>query len=160
MNNSETAIQAFKYVQLAYHQGLITFQPCKISSDLFVHFDTPNNSPRFTYVIFDPNDSEKIIAQCVIVFSHKISKDDCKWHIGWCVDENHRNKGYGFKVASEGLEEFLVNNRNINGDIIEAHVDEGNIASLKISEKLIGSEEEVFNPETGLKIHSFLKVIE
>jgi RimJ/RimL family protein N-acetyltransferase len=159
MNNSETALQAFKYLQLAYQQNLIEFKSCQTSPDLFVHVDVPNGMPRFTYVIFDPSDSKKIIAQCVVVFGRMVSEHDRKWCIGWCVDEVYRNKGYGFKVASQGLEEFLTT-KNIKGDVIEATVDEGNLASIKISEKLIGSEEKVLNSETGLMSHSFLKFIE
>lgn len=161
MNNSEMAILAFHHLQQAYQQNLISFEPCKTSSNLFLHLDFPTgnqNEPRLTYVIFDPKNPKKIVAQCIVNFSRMISQYDRKWDIGWCVDEEYRNQGYGSKVAELALEAFS-NIPNVKEDVLEASVDENNIASLKIAEKLIGSKELVFNEDTNLTVHSFLKVI-
>ena len=158
MNNSETALEAFKYLRLAVERGLISFSQCSLYEDLFFCVDSPNDIPRFTYVIFDSQNPNMVIAQCVIVFSHWISEHTRKWHIGWCVDESFRNKGFGLDIATKALDQFS-NYKQVQGDYNEASVDQGNLASLKISKKLIGSEEVLFNEETGLNVHSFLKVI-
>lgn len=158
MNNSETALEAFKHLRLAVENGLVSFSVCSLHDDLFVCVDSPNDIPRFTYVIFDPQNPNLVIAQCVIVFSHWVSESSRKWHIGWCVDESFRNRGLGLTVATKALEQFSTY-LQVQGDYIEASVDEGNLPSLKISEKLIGSEEILFNEKTGLNVHSFLKVI-
>lgn len=158
MNNSETALEAFTHLRLAVDRGLISFSQCSLYEDLFCCVDSPNDIPRFTYVIFDPQKPNLVIAQCVIVFSHWISEDTRKWHIGWCVDEIFRNRGLGLDIATKALAQFSTF-KQVQGDYIEASVDQGNIASLKISEKLIGSEEILFNEETGLAVHSFLKFI-
>lgn len=155
------AVMAFNHLKSAYKQKLISFEKCRTSSDLYCHMDFPTGdqrAPRFTYVIFDPKNPEKIVAQCIVNFSRMISEYDRKWDIGWCVDEEYRNQGYGFKVAKQALESFL-SIKNVKGDAIEASVDEGNVPSLKIAANLIGSEQTLCNEDTGLNAHSFLKVI-
>lgn len=155
------AVMAFNHLKLAYKEKLISFEKCRTSDDLYGLIDFPTGDqrePRFTYVIFDPENPEKIVAQCIVNFSRMISQYDRKWDIGWCVDEEYRNQGYGFKVAKQALESFL-SIQNVRGDAIEASVDGGNIPSLKIAANLIGSEKTLFNEDTGLTVHSFLKVI-
>lgn len=158
MNNTETAIEAFNALRIGFARNLFSFKQSSLFDDLYLHFDAPNDTPRLTYVFFDPDDLESIIAQCVIVFGGWISETEKKWQIGWCVDENFRNTGIGFSIASKALTEFSSKSM-FHGDYIEATVDQGNVPSIKISQKLIGSEELLFCESTGLHVHSFLKLI-
>lgn len=158
MNNSETAKEAFDHFVSAFENKLINVEPCKLFNDVFVHIDIPNQTPRFTYVMFDSLNSKKVIAQSVIVFAGMVEGDKKKWQIGWCVDEDHRQKGIGYDLASKALQEFSYNlKKDLEGDYMEANVDEGNIASIRIAEKLIGGEEILARKEPGKKAHSFLK---
>lgn len=159
MNNTETAVEAFKALKIGFEKGVVQFTHTALFDDLSLHIDTPNGIPRFTYVLFDPLNPEIIVAQCVIVFADWVSETERKWQIGWCVDEKYRNKGLGFEVAYKALTQFSQIEQ-VQGDYIEATVDQDNVPSLKISEKLIGSEEILFNEDTGLNVHSYLKAIE
>ena len=158
MNNSETAKEAFDHFISAFEKKLIDVRPCKLFDDVFLHMDTPNQMPRFTYVMFDSLNRNKIIAQSVIVLATMTPDNIRKWHIGWYVDEDHRKEGIGYKLASNALQDFSQYlKKDLEGDYIEANVDEGNIASIKIAEKLIGNEEILIGKESGKKSYSFMK---
>lgn len=157
MNNTETAQEAFNQFVAAFEKGLVEISPCSLFKDLHVHMDIPNGTPRFTYVMFDPTNTTKVIAQCVIVFAKNLLDGNKKWQIGWCTDENYRDQGIGYDISNKALQEFSHNLKSkLKGDYIEANVDANNIASFKIAEKLIG-DEEVIEKDNGEKVHSFLK---
>lgn len=157
MNNMETAQEAFNHFVTAFERGLIKVSPCSLFDDVYVHIDMPDQTPRFTYIMFDPENTKKVIAQCVIMFAHNLSDGNKKWIIGWCTDSKHRNKGIGYDLSNKALQEFSYQLRNkLKGDYIEANVDTNNLASLRIAEKLIGNEE-ILIKANGEKAHSFLR---
>ena len=137
---------------------MITLEQGKVHKDIYVHADSPAGTPRITYVMFSPSIQNQVIARCVVLFDRSQAGVPV-WQIDWAVVEQYRGKGFGASVAIKALTEFTngMKGRLANGFFVEAAVDEGNEASKKIAKSLLGNEEVIFNNDTSLNVHSFIK---
>lgn len=159
MNNSEIAEEAFiKFIKV-FESKAIQISSCTLFDDVYVYVDFPNKSPRFTYVMLEPQ-SHRVIAQCIIIFCSMDRKNRKKWQIGWYVAQDYREKGIAHELSDKALREFIYQLKpKLIGDYIEANVDEHNIASIKIANTLIGNCSELFDPKSNKKVYNFSKQI-
>jgi RimJ/RimL family protein N-acetyltransferase len=133
-------------------------QQGKAYNDIYVHADEPAGVARFTYVIFSPTVQNEVVARCTVIFD-SVRQGVATWQADWAVVKKYRGKNWGKAVATKALTEFCngMQGKLPGGFAIEAVVDEGNEASIKISEALIGNEEVIFNNDTGKNVHTFLR---
>ena len=159
MSGEDLAEEGLRQVSIAIKNKAISLQLGKVFDDVYAHADTPNGSPRLTYVMFNPTSGSEVVARCVILLDRAQSGVPI-WQIDWAVLRAHRGKGYGKSIASKALGEFTngMKGKFQSGYAIEAIVDDGNEASKKIASSLLGGEKVLFNKETGRNVHSFLKM--
>lgn len=159
MSGDELAEEGLRQVSIAVKNNAISLQKGDVFDDIYAHRDNPNGSPRLTYVAFNPDSSGEVVARCVILLD-RFQGDAPVWQIDWAVLKAHRGKGYGKTIASKALAEFTSGmERNAQSRYaIEAIVDDGNDASIKIARSLLGGEKVILNKETGRNAHSFLRV--
>lgn len=142
---------------MAVKSGSVTLEKGRVSPDLYAHLDTPNGSPRFTYVMLSPNDKMKVIARCVLLLD-RVEGNRSVWQIDWAVSGPERSKGVGRRLVEQSLVEFEAGMKGKleGGYFIEAIVDAGNIASNKIGNVCIGGKEALKDP-SGAPVNSYLK---
>ena len=158
LTGSELAEEGLKQIAIAIKDGSISLEQGRIFDDLYVHADHPLGVQRFAYVMFSPSVKNQVVARCVIVFDRS-REGTPSFQIDWAVLPDYRNKNWGTTIATKSLTEFVSGMKKglPAGFYIEAIVDEQNEASKKIARSLLGGEEVLFNKQTKLNVHNFLK---
>lgn len=158
MTGAELAEEGLRQVAIAVMNGDIDLQRGRIHEDIFAHADKPSGMMRLTYVMISPTVENEVIARCVILLD-RAQGNVPVFQMDWAVLDSYRGQGFGFTVATKSLMEFTngMQGKLENGYVIEAIVDEGNEASLKIARQLLGGEKILPNPAIGKNTHSFLR---
>ena len=158
LTGAEMAEEGLRLVSLAAAKGEIQFQQGRVHADIFAHLDSPGGVSRLTYVMVSPTVQNQVIARCVIAMN-RAERDVPIWQMDWAVLEAYRRQSFGLTIAVKSLLEFTngMQGRFKNGYAIEAVVDEGNEASLKIARAVLADEKVIPNPHTGINVHSFLR---
>jgi len=134
MNNSETAIMAFKAFQKALSKNLIKTDDGAIHKKLRVHMDQPEGQIRFTYALMATG--TRIKSSCVAVNTEPYKGKPC-FDIGITTLEKFRGKGFGQEVLEQSIDELKHGfaRNGISEFYLELKVDEDNIASHKLCKK-------------------------
>lgn len=158
---AEMVEEGLRQVAIAIKSGAIELQKGRFSDDIFVHADSPMGSPRVTYVMFNPLDKKEVISRCVFIFD-RVRDGVPVFQMDWAVVPAFKGKRFGIKTATKAMTEFVggMLPKSENGFFIEAVVDEGNEASIKIARNLIGNEEIIFNKATGANVYRYLAKID
>ncbi|BBQ10981.1 MULTISPECIES: GNAT family N-acetyltransferase [Stenotrophomonas] len=159
MTGAELAEEGLRQVAIAAKNGDIDFQRGRVHEDIFAHADQPAGMMRLTYVMISPTVENEVIARCVMLLD-RVEANTPVFQMDWAVLESYRGQGFGIAVALKSLMEFTngMQGKLKSGYVIEAVVDEGNDASLKIARKILGGEKVLPNPAIGKNTHSFLRV--
>lgn len=152
LNSKEITERGFAAIIDAYKKNDIKFEQCKINHDVFLHYDEPNNIPRFSFVKF--NNLNEIIAKCSLILSDPYEGYP-RFQIDWIVGKEYRGKGIGKQLVLHVIEEFLSLLSSTKGKIlfIEAIVDQDNEISKQVARNVLGNEQENLSAKTS----SFLK---
>lgn len=155
---AEMAEQGLVQIASAVKNGSITLEQGRIHKDIYVHADSPNGTPRISYVIFSPSDRTKVIARCVVLVDRAIGSAPV-WQIDWAVDKLERGRGLGRSIAEKSLAEFNsgIKGKFKEGYFIEAVVDLTNSPSNKIAERLIGGRKGVKDSSSGATANNYIK---
>lgn len=135
MNNSETAIVAFKEFQKALRNNLIKTDNGTIHNDLQVYADRPEGNIRFTYALMAT--ATKIKSSCVAVNTDAYKGKPC-FDIGITTSEEFRRNGFAQEVLEKSIDELkqgLARN-GIPEFYLELKVDKDNIASHSLCKKI------------------------
>lgn len=142
----------------ALKTGAIEVRPTRTDPKIFVHADTPDGTPRLSYVRMKGSHATAI---AVIVVTEPLDGLPAI-HIGCAVREDQRGKGIGRHVLSVALEDFRTNMapKGMTDYWIESLVEADNAASAAMTARVLGIEpEEVTDDETGEPSLRFLKRI-
>jgi hypothetical protein len=158
MTGAEMAEEGLRQIAIAIQNNSISLQQGRVCEDIYAHGDQPNGSPRLTYVMFSPTGQNQVIARCVILLDRAQGQTPI-WQMDWAVLSQYRNQGFGLAVAAKSLMEFTAGMKGKlkHGYAVEAVVDEGNEASLKIAKAILGGEKVLLNRASNTNVHSFLK---
>ena len=161
MTGAELAEEGLRQIAVAIKNNAIKIEPGRVYPDVYAHGDKPEGVARLTYVMFSPTVQNEVMARCTIIFD-SVRKGIATWQVDWAVAQNYRNNNWGKTIALKALTEFCngMQDKLSDGFAIEAVVDEGNEASIKIAESLIGNEKVIFNKDTGKNVHTFLRHFE
>lgn len=153
----EMAEEGLQHIALAVKSGSVALEKGRLSPNLYAHLDTPNGTPRITYVMLSPGDETKVIARCVLLLD-RTEGNRSVWQMECAVLGPERSKGVGRRLVEQSLVEFEAGMKGKlkSGYFIEAIVDDGNIASNKIANFCIGGKEKVKDP-SGASVNSYLK---
>lgn len=157
-SGAEMALEGLNQIAYAVKNRSISLEPGRIFRDILVHADSPNGTPRISYVIVSPSDKSKVIARCVVLLDRSIGNAPV-WQIDWAVANLERGKGLGRSIAEKSIEEFSsgMNGKLKDGYFIEAVVDSGNMPSNRIAESLIGGRKDFKDPLTGKTVNNYIK---
>ena len=152
MNNQQIAQKNFDEFKRAISKGLIKYQVGEIHSDIIVHIDQPEGTPRFTYGLM--GSGSRLKASCVAVTSPPYNGKQC-FDVGVATFEKFRKQGHGKLILKKAIDELKngLNRNGINEFYVELKVDEGNEASHRLCNYFC---DETIDKDTG-KI--YLKLI-
>lgn len=158
MTGAQLAEEGLRQIAIAIKNRSVSLQQGRISEDVYAHADKPNGSLRLTYVMFSPDVQNQVIARCVILLDRNEGQTPI-FQMDWAVLDQYRSQGFGLAIAAKSLMEFTNGMRGklANGYAIEAVVDQGNEASLKIARTVLGGEEVLPKKVGNTTVHSFLK---
>lgn len=158
---AEMAEEGLMEIASAVKNGSISLEQGRIFKDIYVHVDSPNDTPRLSYVFVSPTDRTKVIARCVILLDRAIGSVPV-WQIDWAVNKLERGKGLGRSIAEKSLAEFTsgMKGKFKNGYFIEAVVDYDNRPSNKIADRIIGNGKDVKDPSSGLVSKNYIRRFE
>lgn len=137
----------------------IPLSQCKLNYDLKMFYDKPNGCHRFSFVKIESN-IIKAFATFVIVDS---INDLPTFSLGYAVPEKFRGSGLATDIVEKSINEVKAEfKRNgISGFYIEAVVGVQNLASQKISKKILASEfEEIIDSLSGEKAYYYLRLVQ
>ncbi len=159
ITGAELAETGLSVIADAIKNELISLEVGRIFDDIYVHADRPEGVVRISYVMFSPTVQNEVIARCSFVHTGE-SKGLPHFQVDWAVLSHYKSKGFGKAIAFKALSEFISGMlpHSENGFIVEAVVDAGNEVSMSIARQLIGGEEILTKPDTGMNAHSFLKI--
>ena len=127
-------MDSLRLLQQAIDKQIVEFQRCEIFPDIAVHFDKPNDVPRFTYANLKNGVAQSI---ALFVMVEPVEGTHC-FQMGWATAETMRRKGLATDVVSKAVEE-LKNGMNRNGIdrfYIEAIISESNIESQRLAARI------------------------
>jgi len=135
MQMSDPSEALFSF-QNALRAGVIDLKPGEIEKAVFVHFDRPNDKPRFTYV--------KLEAQTVIALAMFVILDSSPepWiQTGYAVPKKFRNQGHATGLMRNAIAELKNGLRHVGlkSIQIEAIVGVENLASQRVAAKVISA---------------------
>ncbi|HCF3690268.1 TPA: hypothetical protein NID02_001580 [Pseudomonas aeruginosa] len=161
MTGAELAEEGLRQIVVAIKNNAIKIEPGRVYPDVYAHGDQPNGVNRITYVMFSPTVQNKVMSRCTIIFD-SVREGVITWQVDWAVDKEYRGNNWGKTIAVKALTEFCngMQGKFPGGFAIEAVVDEGNEASIRIANGLLGNEEIIFNEDTGKNVHTFLRHFE
>jgi GNAT superfamily N-acetyltransferase len=152
LNNQQIAEKNFDEFKRAISKDLIKCQQGEIHSDILVHVDRPDGTPRFTYGLM--GSSSRLKASCVAVTSAPYNGKQC-FDVGVATFEKFRKQGHGKLILEKAIDELKngLNRNGINEFYIELKVDEGNEASHRLCNHFC---DETIDKDTG---RIYLKLI-
>lgn len=152
-------MDSLRLLQEAIDNQILQFQPGELYSDLAVHYDTPNDIPRFTYVKL--ND---LVAQSIALFVmvDPIDGIPC-FQMGWATIPSMRGNGLATDISTKAVEE-LKNGLRRNSTTkfyLEAVISDSNTESRNIANKLLSdSPESCKDSFSGEDAFQYLRLIE
>jgi len=145
-------------LQRALDESLVSFDPCEKHPEVAVHYDTPNNTARFTYVIFKGKVAQSI---ALFVMTEPVGAVSC-FQMGWATIESARGQGLATNVVSKGLSELKsgMKRNGINKFFIEAIIAESNIQSIKLADRLFTEKAKACTDSfSGVSAIQFLELV-
>lgn len=127
-------MNALMLLQQAIDDDLVTLQKCEINPELVVLYDSPIDTPRFTYALLS---GRKVKSIALFVLTKKIEGIPC-FQMGWATLDSERRNGLAKNVVSKGLVELKtgMKRNGINKFYIEAIIAESNLASTKLASNI------------------------
>lgn len=152
------AEEGLKEISAAVKDGSISLEQGRMFKDIYLHVDTPEGTPRFSYVITSPSNARKVVGRCVILLDRPAGGLPV-WQIDWAIERSERGKGLGKAIVEKSLAEFTSGMRGKfkGGYFIEAVVDPENRASNAIAERYLGGLKKVKAPRSGTYSNNYLK---
>ena len=150
-------MSGLKSLQVEIYNG-IPLSPCKVNADLKMYYDRPNGCHRFTFVKTE-NNIIKSFATFVIV---EPINDILTLSLGYAVPENFRGLGLAAEIVEKSIRELQAEftGKGVSSFYIESVVGVKNIASQKISSRLLTSEcEEIIDSVSGEKAYYYLRQV-
>ncbi|KAI3593385.1 hypothetical protein D9X30_1695 (plasmid) [Cupriavidus sp. U2] len=126
-----------KSFEAALKSREIAVQPGALDEKIFVHMDKPAGEPRFSYVRLDRT---TVTAFVVFIPADPYERLPC-FQVGWAVPKELRGQGRAADAFRAAVNE-LWNGMSRNGMrefYVEAVVEQGNVASEKLAEKVVSS---------------------
>lgn len=137
---------ALNSLQDALKAKAVQMQPCTLYTNVNVLLDQPDGkTSRFTYAQIE---DDKVKAIALIVQADFIERIPC-FQVGYAVEAGSRNRGLGFTILQQALDEFRhgMSRTPLKEFYAEAIVSKDNIASHRIASKLISDTPETVHDE-------------
>ena len=155
MTDPGNAVDSFQKV---FSDGRIKLQKGSLDSDLYLFYDAPKGTPRFTYVRLE----EKTVTAFVeFVPWDPIDGLRCM-HIGYAVPEAYRGKGRATEIVTAAIAELKngLKRGGIKEFYVEAMVGSDNVASQHVAAKAISDKPvETMDRISGLPALQYLRKI-
>jgi predicted acetyltransferase len=139
-------MDAFVTFGPALASGMIAVEPGAVDPNVYVHMDSPNGEPRWTFARIEKG---KVTAIAIILMAEPYKGERCV-QIGYAVAENRRGKGRAKAIAAAALAEFChgVKQHGVSSFYVEAVVGVDNLASQRVAEAILqGAEVREINDE-------------
>lgn len=121
----------------AFAAKKLEVEKCRLDPTIWVHLDSPQGTPRFTYVRAR---GHKVTAMVILVPVEPIEGVPC-FGVGYAVPEDERGKGHATELVTAAIAElqagFAVH--GLTEFWVEAVVDQGNIPSQKVAAATLSS---------------------
>jgi hypothetical protein len=140
MTDPSDALASF---QQGISAGVLALQRGDLDQKVLVHADTPNGSPRFTYVRVNQN---RVTALAMFVAIEPLDGIP-RFALGYAVPDAYRGQGWAKGIVRAGLAELKAGLARvpIRKFYVYAVVGEDNLASQKVAEATVSK-----SPETGI----------
>jgi hypothetical protein len=135
MTDPSNALQLFQQKLLLH--GDAKLQRGVLDQDLFLHVDSPNGIPRYTYVRLE---GRIVTALVMFALVEPIERRFC-FNIGYAVPEPYRNQGRAKEAFCAALSELQhgLGRAGFSVFYVEAIVGSDNIPSQRVAEQVISS---------------------
>ena len=156
MTDPSNALDSF---QKALSDGRIKVEKCALDSDLYFLYDSPEGTPRFTYVRLD---GKTVTAFVEFVRWEPINGRLCM-HIGYAIPEAYRRQGRATEAVIAAIAELQngFKRGGIKAFYVEAMVGADNVASQRVAQKTISDAPiEAIDSVTGLPALQYLRKIQ
>jgi hypothetical protein len=132
MTDPANAMESFQKALLA---GQIKLQKCALDPELHMFYDSPQGTPRFTYVRLGDG---KVTAFVEFVKWKPIDGLLCM-HIGYAVPEAYRGRGLATETVTAAIAELQqgLKRGGIKKFCVEAMIDVSNVTSQRVAVKTI-----------------------
>ncbi|EKP0316785.1 GNAT family N-acetyltransferase [Aeromonas veronii] len=146
-------------LQSALKLGFIQLSKCNVHKDLKCVYDTPNDSPRYTFAMLDRDNVVKATALFVLLDSYG---DGPCFSVGYAVAEPFRGQGVAYEILEKSLDEFIAFMKGRAPRMyIETMVSVDNIASQKVSSRFISdAPSETTDELSGLPALHYQRIVE
>jgi RimJ/RimL family protein N-acetyltransferase len=155
MTDPGNALDSFQKV---FSDGRIKLQKGSLDSDLYLFYDAPKGTPRFTYVRLE---GKTVTAFVEFVAWDPIDGLRCM-HIGYAVPEAYRGKGRATEIVTAAIAELKngLKRGGIKEFYVEAMVGSDNVASQHVAAKAISDKPvETMDSISGLPALQYLRKI-
>jgi hypothetical protein len=127
-------MDSLRLLQQAIDKQIVKFQHCEIFPDIAIHFDKPNDVPRFTYAHMENGIAQSI---ALFVMVNPVEGIHC-FQMGWATAETMRRNGLATDVVSKAVKELKngVNRNGISRFYIEAIISERNTESQRLAARI------------------------
>jgi len=146
MTDPSSALQSF---QIAMVSGQLSLQRGALDHDVFLHFDQPNNRPRFTYVRVEGS-----TVTAMAMFVADVPMDGKPFFdLGYAVPAAYRGQGRAKEIVAAGLAELAkgMGRTRAPSLFVQAVVGKDNAASQHVAVATISAEPtEIIDSVSGL----------
>ena len=158
MSSMADPLIALLSLQQAVTAGDPLVNPQAIGEGYVMMYDEPNGGKRFSYAKII---NREVQALSIFGLVDPIDGVPC-FSVGYAVNENHRGHGLAVEAVNKGIKEMTTgfSRTRMRSFYVEAMIDETNIHSIKVSEKLFpGPGVRTNEHETGTPSLYFKKLI-
>jgi len=151
-------MDSLRLLQQAIDEQIVGFQRCERFPDISVHFDKPNDVPRFTYASLENGVAQSI---ALFVLGEPVEGTPC-FQMGWATVETIRGKGLATDVVSKSIEELKdgMNRNGIDRFYLEAIISESNIESQRLAARIFtDAPEPCADSFSGEKALQYLRLV-
>jgi hypothetical protein len=155
MTDPSDALPSF---QEALRTGEISLQATKSDPDLGIYFDRPNDSMRMTYAYVQ----QGVVVAIAMIVQQDFEEGRPCFHLGYAVHEGHRREGWGKRIASASVADFLpgMKRAGVAAFQVEAVVGLDNPASQRIAGEVISKNpREITDSVSGLPALHYSMVV-
>jgi len=155
MTDPSHALESF---QLAVDSGGIRLERGRVDPDVYLHVDSAQGKPRFTYVRLDEG---RVVTAFATFVPNGHDQGHANLAVGYAVPDRYRSQGRAKAILAAGIAEMQNGFRGQPSFYVEAVVSAQNVASIKVADAILGgAPESVKDEHSGEPALRYAKLFE